>query len=280
MVVIAVGQRVHSILYGGRNGIVYEIHGEQCPDSVKSIGEGVVMRGGRAEFDIVFDNGTTSKRLPECILRGVQWRVYGEIATADEITAALANAATTKADKTAREAEAKQCAADERARLATAEEYKHLKQGDDKYSGKLAAANMRIELKLAFPGVKFSVRKSQYGSVSVQWTDGPTTAQVDAVCLKYKAGHFNGMEDIYENDIKPWHEVFGGVDYLNTSREESPALIAKAIDAVYAEYAGNLVDIPKPTPELFKRGALFCVNVPGLSRDLQYHICAQLRDMA
>lgn len=29
--IVEVGQRVHSILYGGRNGIVYAIHGEQRP---------------------------------------------------------------------------------------------------------------------------------------------------------------------------------------------------------------------------------------------------------
>jgi hypothetical protein len=32
-------------------------------------------------------------------------------------------------------------------------------------SGKLAAANMRAELRRVFPEVKFSVRKSHYGSV-------------------------------------------------------------------------------------------------------------------
>jgi Large polyvalent protein associated domain 30 len=68
---IVVGTRVHSILYGGRDGVVYAIHGEQSPSSVRSIG-GFMQTGGRAEFDIVFDDGTETRHLPECIIRGVQ----------------------------------------------------------------------------------------------------------------------------------------------------------------------------------------------------------------
>src|SRR5271167_1901854 len=90
---IQVGTRIHSILYGGRDGVVYAIHGQQSPESVRSIG-GLIQTGGGADFDIVFDNGTESLRLPECILRGVQWRIYEEIATPEEIADMLFFAAT------------------------------------------------------------------------------------------------------------------------------------------------------------------------------------------
>lgn len=276
---VSVGQRIHSILYGGRDGIVYAIHGEQHPESVQSLAH-VVMCGGGAEFDIVFDNGTISHRLPECILRGIQWRIHAEIATADDIAAALANAATTQAHRAAQMSGARQRDDDERARLATAIAYRHLRQGTDVYSGRLAAANMRIELKRACPGVKFSVRITCYGAVSVSWTDGPKQAEVEAICRKYKAGRFNSMEDSYGHAVQPWHHVFGGLEYLSVSRDESATLVAQAIETVYTEYADKLASVPKPAPEQFRRGELIHVCVPDLTRDLHTLICAQLRDVA
>jgi hypothetical protein len=46
------------------------------------------------------------------------------------------------------------------------------------------AKQVRAALKKAFPGVKFSVRSTSYSggsSVSVGWTDGPQTTEVDKV---------------------------------------------------------------------------------------------------
>ncbi|MDN7998160.1 hypothetical protein QZN00_13490 [Burkholderia multivorans] len=276
---VSVGQRIHSILYGGRDGIVYAIHGEQHPEAVQSLAH-VVMRGGGAEFDIVFDNGTVSHRLPECILRGVQWRIHDDIADADEIAAALANATTSQANRAAQAADARQRADDERTRLATASAYRHLKQGDDVHDRRLAAANIRTELKRAFPGVKFSVQLTHYGAVSVRWTDGPGQAEVRALCLRYKEERFNSMKDRDEHAAQPWQHVFGGLDYPSVSCEESATLVAQAIDAVYAEYADSLAGIPKPGPEQFRRGELIHVCVPGLTRDLHTLIAAHLRDAA
>lgn len=36
-------------------------------------------------------------------------------------------------------------------------------------------------------------------SVHVNWTDGPTSDEVDRIISKYQYGHFNGMEDMYES---------------------------------------------------------------------------------
>ncbi len=73
-----------------------------------------------------------------------------------------------------------------------------------------AAAAIRKELKAAFPGIKFSVRSSTYSmgdSVDVDYEDGPTSSSVTDITCKYKYGHFNGSEDIYEysnqNDAIP-----------------------------------------------------------------------------
>lgn len=63
-----------------------------------------------------------------------------------------------------------------------------------------AAKNMRAELRAAFPRVKFAVRSKRFAggdSINVSWTDGPPSAQVDAIVDKYADGDFDGMTDSY-----------------------------------------------------------------------------------
>lgn len=58
---------------------------------------------------------------------------------------------------------------------------------------------IRVALKKAFPGVKFSVRSHTYSggaSIRVGWTDGPTTKMVEAVTNAYAGGGFDGMIDL------------------------------------------------------------------------------------
>ena len=75
----------------------------------------------------------------------------------------------------------------------------------------LAAKAIRKELKEKFPGVKFSVRSSNFSmgnSVDVSYDtrahgcpEGDGKAPVDkvwAVVGKYQYGHFDGMTDSYE----------------------------------------------------------------------------------
>ena len=57
------------------------------------------------------------------------------------------------------------------------------------------AKMLRKDLKAAFPGVKFSVRKRDYDCVTIDWTDGPTNEAVEAVANKYSGGGFDGMID-------------------------------------------------------------------------------------
>lgn len=233
---VVIGQRVYSGLYGGRYGIVFRIHGEQSPASVGSIA-GCVSYGGSASFDIVFDNGGMSRGLPESILRGVQWKIFDKIADAEEIAKALHHA---EHEEARRDAEAK-AAAERRAaeRKQHAENYPHLTKKSDKpdYSpGRLAAENIRKELKKAFPGFKFSV-KSDYNSVDIRWSCGPTTRQVKEIVDKYKAGRFDGMSDIYEYDAdSTFADVFGDPKYVSCQREyprESLLAIYKTLADAY-----------------------------------------------
>lgn len=59
---------------------------------------------------------------------------------------------------------------------------------------------IRLALRDAFPGVKFSVRCAPGGSsIRVGWTDGPFTRDVDAVVKPYAGGRFDPMIDLAYN---------------------------------------------------------------------------------
>ena len=63
------------------------------------------------------------------------------------------------------------------------------------YEPKETAKIIRKELKAAFPGVKFSVKtgRSGFDIVRVEWIDGPTRSEVDALMRKYATQGFDGM---------------------------------------------------------------------------------------
>lgn len=88
-------------------------------------------------------------------------------------------------------------------------------------SGVRVAANIRYELKQAFPGIKFSV-KADHNTVNIAWENGPTTAQIKAITGKYEGGYFDGMTDSYQVDksveSEATRQVLGTVDYLFTRR--------------------------------------------------------------
>lgn len=54
---LVVGTRIHCILYGGMDGIVYEIVGEQRPETIAKLG-GVGVMDGNADFRIVFNRAS------------------------------------------------------------------------------------------------------------------------------------------------------------------------------------------------------------------------------
>lgn len=58
---------------------------------------------------------------------------------------------------------------------------------------------VRQALARSFPGVKFSVRSSNYAggaSIGVRWTDGPLTRAVEAVAKQYEGADFDGSIDL------------------------------------------------------------------------------------
>lgn len=279
MKIVEVGTRVRCALYFAGEGVVYEIHGAQVPESISTMLGGAGVSGGVAKFDVVFANGHVAKCVPEAIVRGIQWTIHDETATANEIAELLEHADLVRMAKEAAAREAAEAFAAEVERLRTAQEFAHLIQGDDQYSGLLAAKNMRVELRKAFPAVKFSIRKRHFGSVSINWTDGPTEKEVEDVVSQHKGGYFDGMDDSYKHVRTPFVVVFGGVEYVSAYREHSPALVERAIDKVFAEYAGNLTGISKPAAAEFSSGELFRVAVPYLNDSLQQLVRQQVYAM-
>lgn len=157
------------------------------------------------------------------------WRDTGERLTiqqlAEFVAAAEAEGARLKVER--EQAEAVRLANNSRRRAEAVATHPHLEQvkPGSYATAKLGAANIRAELKRAFPGIKFSVRSDSFSggdSIDISWELGPTSAEVEAITAKYQEGHFNGMEDIYEDDRNNvWPDLFGGAKYVMTHRSES-----------------------------------------------------------
>jgi len=122
----------------------------------------------------------------------------------------------------------------------------------------IAAKNIRIELKRAFPGIKFSVKSKSYSggcSITVSWIDGPTSTQVGEITGKYKAGSFDGMTDCYNYEYSLWKDAFGDANYIFTDREYSDDFITEIIRNIAQEsHDGEL-----PTVNDFRKGKLLSI---------------------
>ena len=154
----------------------------------------------------------------------INWKMHGR-----PYLAQLAEAvASKKAASTAKEENLAQAFASETERLAA--EYPYLTRVT-RGGGKEAAQNVRIMLKRSFPGVKFGVT-SDYSSISIKWTDGPTEAQVSEVVARFDIGRSDTHADYFYTEGTAWSGLFGGVQYLWTRRAVSPELV----EAVLAQF--------------------------------------------
>ncbi|MBK5145562.1 hypothetical protein I2494_17930 [Budviciaceae bacterium BWR-B9] len=265
---IKIGQVIEHKRYG--KAVVYGIHGVQGLTPVKVLGGGVVVTGGSAKFDIIYYEGTRYRHLPESILLGgSDWYVREDILAQEEIDKLL---------KFSDEKEAKEKADQEKEKIEfnnaisdfkVSDKYKHLIQGSDKYSGKLAAKNIRIELKKQFNGVKFSVRKNHFGSITISWIDGPKKDDVNNICSKYKTGRFNAYEDYHYDDVSAFNEVFGSASYISLTREYSDEFINEAIGILVDKYEYQFAGKEKPTVEDYRTGRLYNVGQEFCTRSLQ-----------
>lgn len=134
-----------------------------------------------------------------------------------------------------------------------------------------AAKLIRKQLKERWPEIKFSVRTQHGDSVYVDWTDGPTAKEVEAIGSQYASGRFDGMVDygwtvehwlstktgaaIVASDQgsartggfheareteKPegaeWVQIHSSMKYFSTSRHFSAERMAEVAEAVAKEY--------------------------------------------
>lgn len=134
--------------------------------------------------------------------------------------------------------------ADQAADATTRAEYPHLQTCTQtgKNDRVTAGINMRAELARAFPGCSLSVRSETFAggdALRVAWEDGPTVAHVDAITKRY-------AEQVHDCEADYWHAVstpftrnFGGVGYVSTFRDISPATIKALIPWGNARAAEN-----------------------------------------
>mgnify|MGYP006399029041 CR=1 FL=1 len=275
------GQLVRCSLPFCGYGIVVAIHGEQSPESCKSIG-GIGVAGGNATIDIVWDNGNRSN-VPETLARSsVQWEIFSDVVGAQEVADAVAMATKIEQEKADAQERADRAREAAKAELASDPALRTLKRADksDDHGAKLAAANLRKLLKIRFPGVKFSVRMDGYSAIRVRWEDGPTRGEVETQAQKFKRGYFDGMTDSYEFQRSPWVDLFGGVEYVFCERSITNSLMGRAIDAVWCEFSGNVKDMEKPTPEGIRSGRFTMIEVPGIWEPVSRLVNQKAAEMA
>ena len=246
---LKIGQRVFSVLYGGRHGIIDSISGEQSPTTCRGIQNGCGVIGGSAHVTIIWEDGSRSPMLPEALLHSsVQWELYGNVEPQETI-ARMRQHAEEYADAADRKRayDAVQFA---KVTDGLKMEYPWLLNAEkEEDSVARATKNIRAILKRAFPGVKFSVKKDGHSTVNISWEDGPISSMVERITQPFEAGRFNGMEDIYDYKRTPWNTLFGAIDLIMVHRNTSPSVIQKGIDTLWDILPGNMESVAKPTPE-------------------------------
>jgi len=113
------------------------------------------------------------------------------------------------------------------------------------------AQAIKAELKIAFPKIKFSVRYQSYSggdSVDVSYRNAVPVSEVEKITYKYQAGHFNGMEDIYEYGTNP-HNV-NQAKYVFVSREIDEEIRVEAKKEIAKSYG---IENPEDENEWMKK---------------------------
>ena len=146
-------------------------------------------------------------------------------ATDEEIAQAIE-----RANKFIKEREEEKNRAEEESKRAREEVIKKYGAIFDQPSGKymtdavLVAKHIRQDLANAFPGQKFSVRKTDYSTIHIEWKDGPTREEVEQITGKHEriCSRDRWNDDLWEHNDTAFTSVFGGVDYIFYYRETAP----------------------------------------------------------
>lgn len=135
-----------------------------------------------------------------------------------------------RANNFIREREEEKNRAEEESKRAREEVIKKYGAIYDQPSGKyltdavLVAKHIRQDLTNAFPGQKFSVRKTDYSTIWIEWKDGPTREEVEQIAGKHQRNCTRDRwnDDLWDYEDSAFTSVFGGVDYLFYNRETAP----------------------------------------------------------
>lgn len=123
----------------------------------------------------------------------------------------------------------------------------------------IAAKNLRIELKRAFAGVKFSVTSRSFANgddINIRWIEGPTTKQVEEISDRYSGGEFDGMTDSYNYSRSNFGACFGTSKYISATRTMTEKLFTKTLIKLTDEY--GIKDLP--TFEEYIQGEAYKVS--------------------
>ncbi|AZS26280.1 LPD29 domain-containing protein [Vibrio anguillarum] len=233
---IKVGQWIYQSLYSKGLGVIYSIDGNVNKGEIVEQKQNVLVSFSGGYLNVVFLDGSVANHA-ECLLRGgVQYGFVDKApATQDEIDALLLKAQQKEIDDEAEKLRNAFAFENQVEEHRNNPENAHLIQLNDKHSSMTdVAKNVRLDLKKHFKGVKFSVRCHRC-SIVVNWTDGATEKQVKKVVDRYHSAHFNGMEDIQEQNYTAFHSVFGSVDYMRYNRECSETSIKAVIASLCEE---------------------------------------------
>lgn len=210
-----VGQWVSTNVCGARSGVVIEVS-DEAPATMKRHGAPGSL-DGRVWVDVVFEDGVILHNLDARWLRRDK---FLPLATSEEIAGLLANAEQQKAREQAEKQATERRRARERQHHAA--DNRHLVKVTDRpdwSAGRLVAENVRRELRLAFPGVRFSVR-CDCNYVNVSWTGGPAVGEVEQITSRYYVPGYNGTEPAIERRADAtFGAVFGMASRITLHRE-------------------------------------------------------------
>jgi hypothetical protein len=122
---------------------------------------------------------------------------------------------------------------------------------------------LRRVLKEAFPGIKFAVKTKKYSggsSIRIEWTDGPTVAQVKDYTQVFEGAYFDSMTDYkgHQYALFDGQPVHFGADFIFENRDHGEAAITEAIDTVWSKYG---VKEDKPTAHDYNQGLTWGIAV-------------------
>lgn len=201
-------------------------------------GSGAITGTGKSDFyglivDVTLESGMVWRAIRSSEFKEGSFYLDAKMHGAPYMAELAAKVAAIKANASASKEIA--ATAHAKAMIDLAAQYPQLKRAENTYAGgKLAAVNIRILLKEAFKGCKFSVT-SDYSKVSINWTDGPSDKQVNEIVGRFDIGASDSQSDYFYTVSTAFSQLFGGVQYLFTRREVSDSLVQVAIDRLYAD---------------------------------------------